>query len=46
MNTFTMGVPVTPRFNSVQSDSTDIPNTFMNEVSAHGELEHVVLSVR
>jgi len=30
----------------IESDSTDIPDTFLNAVSAHRELEHVVLSVR
>jgi len=30
----------------IESDLTDIPDMFMNAVSVHGELEHVVLCVR
>jgi len=30
----------------IKSEMTDVPDTFMNAVSAHGELEHVVLHVR
>jgi len=30
----------------IVSDSTDVPGIFLNAVSAHGELEHVILLVR